>query len=210
MPLRGSVDYSNRRDLDPHHFVGCDCRACLREPIGHPVLLVILMATIVVMLYVSQQCAPVARLNEGAIPPPPGASRVVPPQTLAYRYDLDSQQFTDTPVIPAFVSSARQIRMFKRRLGIDTMLTIVIPDDRHPTFTSNPAIEAFVVRNEDACTIRIRPEKYRSLTVLAHELCHCKNDFDYLTPLGWHEKVTVDEQGRRETEAWQCALTLLD
>ena len=71
----------------------------------------------------------------------------------------------------------------------------------------DPRMSARAVRGEDGhgCVLKIRQFLLRRPDIIAHETCHCVNDYPLLTPHGYNRSVTFDEVARMERAAKSCA-----
>lgn len=60
------------------------------------------------------------------------------------------------------------------------------------------------------CAIHLRGEALLHVDWLAHEACHCANDYDRLDPRGWRPGMTPAERKLREDLAVKCSQGLLE
>lgn len=60
------------------------------------------------------------------------------------------------------------------------------------------------------CMLHFTEKSIQDWKVVAHEVCHCTFDYEFMTPLGWHWSVSDKEQKRRERSARMCAQRLTD
>lgn len=64
--------------------------------------------------------------------------------------------------------------------------------------------------NGGGCSIEIKQESLYHIDWLAHEVCHCVNDYGMLDEKGWLVSVTRVERIKRENEAMKCSQELIE
>jgi hypothetical protein len=107
-----------------------------------------------------------------------------------------------------YVSYAESLaRRFARALSAPVTLSIrvriVEPVD--------PRMLATTVRGEsgNGCVLKMREMVLRRPDVVAHETCHCVNDYPLLTSYGYNRSVVLEDVERMESAAERCEEGLL-
>jgi len=100
------------------------------------------------------------------------------------------------------VSSATSLAGFyARQLSTSTSPSIRVEIEE----SADPRVDGRTVRGENGCVLKMRRSTLRRPDIVAHETCHCVNDYPLLTPHGYDPSVTFDEVVRMERAAKRCA-----
>lgn len=66
------------------------------------------------------------------------------------------------------------------------------------------------IENGGGCSIHLRREALYRVDWLAHEACHCANDYKVMNGHGWDSSLSKEERNRRENAATSCSQELLE
>lgn len=119
----------------------------------------------------------------------------------------------------------RQIEIYCQTLGCPVPVAVIVgspmksnADDRLLAFTTIDTMPVSVQINSGVvtesghlrvCTIHTTRANISDSTVIAHETCHCANDWTQIDEVGWRPDVTQEERRDREKSARSCAERLL-
>lgn len=111
--------------------------------------------------------------------------------------------------IALFDQQQAQIRAaaFCRELGCGRAVVVVVePDVKFGT-----SVMAKTTRDEDetGCVLHFRQEYVGREDVIAHEVCHCKNDWEAFGRWGYEPRVSWAEAEARDVLADACAEKLM-
>jgi hypothetical protein len=89
----------------------------------------------------------------------------------------------------------------------------IVPPDRMPADRMKRDIVAFTTREpfSDGCTLHFIDNTiddvptYRSPLLIAHEVCHCVLDWEYINEAGYILQVTHEEAMKKEEDVKTCA-----
>lgn len=86
------------------------------------------------------------------------------------------------------------------------ILISIVPDNKFP----GVGAQTRRIGNNEGCSIIIRWEALYRIDWLAHEACHCANDYKAMTEYGWDPSLPKEERNRRENAAISCSQKLLE
>ncbi len=109
---------------------------------------------------------------------------------------------------PKVLRAARKLAQYGKMMRVRAPIGIVV--DLSPA-TYPGSVLAHTTRNAfaDGCTVHSTEEALELDWVLAHETCHCANDYWQFTAYGYKEGTPHEEVALREANAKLCGARLL-